>query len=71
LHYIVRQSPFNSAHLVDNDITMDFSQVTTPNDRVALIATQPLTDNESWQSMAPGQIMLFKEGRPLSARFCA
>jgi len=65
LHYIVRQSPFNSAHLIDDDITMDFSRVTTLNDRVAVIATQPLTDNENWQSMQNGQLILFCDGAPL------
>jgi predicted glutamine amidotransferase len=64
LHYLVRQSPFNTAHLVDNDITMDFSEVTTPNDRVAVIATQPLTDNEAWQAMLPGDLILFRNGIP-------
>jgi glutamine amidotransferase len=35
LHYIIRQAPFNKAHLVDDDVTVDFSAVTTPYDRVA------------------------------------
>lgn len=47
LHYIVRKSPFTVAHLSDQDVAVDFSEVTTPNDRVALIATEPLTDNET------------------------
>ena len=66
LHYIVRQSPFNTAHLVDEDSTIDFARVTTPDDRVAVIATQPLTDNEHWLPFEPGQLMLFRDGRPLA-----
>ena len=41
-------APFARAHLVDEDLAVDFSEVTTPNDRVAVIATMPLTDNEQW-----------------------
>jgi glutamine amidotransferase len=63
LAYIVRQAPFARAHLSDQDLTIDFSAVTTPDDRVALIATQPLTDNEAWQTMPPGSLWWFEEGR--------
>jgi len=65
LHYIIRQAPFNKAHLVDDDVTVDFSTVTTPYDRVAVVATQPLTDNESWTQLRPGQLLLFRDGAPL------
>jgi glutamine amidotransferase len=67
LHYIIRQAPFNKAHLVDDDVTVDFSTVTTPYDRVAVVATQPLTDNESWIQLQPGQLLLFRDGAPLQA----
>ena len=59
---IIRQAPFAQAHLNDQDVTIDFSEVTTPNDRVAVIATQPLTDNETWTTMAPGTLWWFEEG---------
>lgn len=62
LNYLIRHSPFNVAHLKDEDMTVDFSRVTTPNDRVAIIATVPLTDNEPWQAMAPGTLWMFHEG---------
>ena len=48
LHYTVREPPFTVAHLTDVDLTIDFAAVTTPDDRVAVIATCPLTDNEEW-----------------------
>ena len=44
------------AHLKDQDVTVDFRQVTTPDDRGAVIATQPLTDNETWPPIAPDSI---------------
>ena len=48
LCYIIRRAPFPKAHLVDKDIAVDFTPLTTENDVVAVIATQPLTDNEEW-----------------------
>ncbi|WP_019142222.1 class II glutamine amidotransferase [Noviherbaspirillum massiliense] len=64
LHYIVRQYPFATAKLADEDMRVDFSQVTTPNDRVAVIVTEPLTDNETWTRFAPGEMKVFVEGSP-------
>ena len=43
---------------------MDFASLTTPDDRVAVIATQPLTDDEEWTEMKPGELLLFSRGRP-------
>ena len=62
LNYIVRQAPFAQAHLTDQDVSIDFSEVTTDQDRVAVIATQPLTDNEEWTPMPPGTLWWFAEG---------
>ncbi len=62
LSYIVRRAPFTAAHLTDEDVMVDFSQVTTPNDRVAVIATRPLTGNENWASMQRGALWMFHDG---------
>jgi predicted glutamine amidotransferase len=64
LYYIVRQAPFTRAHLADTDMAVDFSLETTPNDRVAMIVTEPLTDNEQWIAMEAGQLLMFIEGQP-------
>lgn len=64
LTYLVRSAPFAEAHLVDEDYTVDFGELTTPRDRVAVIATVPLTDNEIWTPIAPGQLILFRDGMP-------
>lgn len=66
LHYIVRQAPFTCAHLIDEDVSVDFDQVTHPGDRAAIIATQPLTDNEQWVKCVPGEFLLFIEGQRCS-----
>jgi predicted glutamine amidotransferase len=64
LCYTQRRAPFGPVHLVDQDITVDFSPVTTANDKVAIIATAPLTDNESWTSVQKGELVLFLDGEP-------
>lgn len=68
LHYLVRQAPFARAHLNDQDVTVDFSALTHAHDRVAVIATQPLTDNEVWHAMPPGTLWCFEEGEVVLQR---
>ena len=65
LCYIVRQAPFAAAHLIDQDVTVDFNELTTPSDRVAVIATTPLTDNEVWTIIPEGKLLAFQDGLPL------
>jgi predicted glutamine amidotransferase len=62
LSYIVRQSPFAQANLKDDEVSVDFSAVTDHSDRVAIIATTPLTENENWKTMEPGTLWMFFEG---------
>lgn len=62
LSYIVREAPFPTARLKDQEMTVDFTAVTTSNDRVAIIATSPLTNNETWTTLTPGTLWMFKEG---------
>jgi predicted glutamine amidotransferase len=64
LCYVVRQYPFVTACLSDEDLSVDFSQVTTPRDRVAIIVTEPLTTNEQWIDFAPGELKVFVDGAP-------
>jgi predicted glutamine amidotransferase len=66
LSYVLRHAPFTTAHLKDQDIEVDFSQVTTPKDRIAIVATEPLTDNENWIPFCAGQLIAFQDGVPLS-----
>jgi len=62
LSYIVRRAPFTQAKLKDKDVQIDFGQVTTDKDQVAVIATYPLTNNETWTTMDRGTLCLFQEG---------
>jgi glutamine amidotransferase len=63
LHYIIRQAPFKKATLCDDDVCVDFAAVTTPNDRVAIVATRPLTRDETWTAGAPGTLWVFRAGK--------
>ncbi len=66
LHWLVRQHPFHRARLQDEDLTVNFAEHTTPNDRVAVVVTEPLTADEAWQAFAPGELKAFQDGRPLA-----
>jgi glutamine amidotransferase len=65
LHWLVRQHPFRSAQLADEDLSIDFAQHAQPSDRVAVVATEPLTRDEAWVPIAPGQLQLFVAGSPV------
>lgn len=69
LAWITRRAPFGQAHLKDADITIDFSAVTTEEDVVTVIATAPLTDNETWQPMTPGESQIFEFGESVRQSF--
>ena len=63
LCYLVRKAPFGDAVLADDDVRVDFSTVTTPRDRVAVICTAPLTTNETWTHGKPGELWVFDGGQ--------
>ncbi|MBC3869483.1 class II glutamine amidotransferase [Undibacterium oligocarboniphilum] len=67
LYYIVRQYPFTTASLADEQVTVDFSELTTPQDKVAVIVTEPLTSNEIWTPFVPGEFRVFVDGDVLTA----
>jgi glutamine amidotransferase len=62
LYWITRKAPFKKAHLVDEEISIDFKQVTTKKDVVTIIATQPLTKYEKWNKFSKDTFMIFKDG---------
>lgn len=62
LHWITRKAPFGQASLIDAEMTVDFQKETTDNDVVTVIATKPLTDDETWHKMKPSQWQLFRLG---------
>ena len=66
LHWLVRRHPFTQVSLRDDDLSVDFASVTTPNDRVAVIATDPLTAGEPWTAFSAGELRVFVDGEPLA-----
>jgi predicted glutamine amidotransferase len=62
LWHIIRKAPFGVASLADDDLRIDFSTVTTARDRVAIVATAPLTRNETWSQGRPGEMWVFDRG---------
>lgn len=62
LAWLTRRAPFGRAHLMDADLAVDFQEETTPDDIVTVVATRPLTTNEEWGVMRPGELAVLAEG---------
>ncbi len=62
LSWITRRAPFGTARLADTDVSIDFSSVTQEHDVVSIIATEPLTVDENWQHIQPGNYCVFFNG---------
>ncbi len=67
LHYVLRAYPFSVARLIDCDLSIDFRQHNHLDDRIAVIATAPLTSDEPWQAFAPGELRLFVAGQAVAS----
>jgi len=67
LHYVLRQHPFSEVQLKDEDLSVDLSQLNSPDDRQVIVVTEPLTANETWVPMQPGELQVFIDGQPLAA----
>jgi len=65
LTWLQRRHPFSGATLKDEDLSIDFAQLTTPDDRVVVVATEPLTQGEHWEPFEPGELRVFVDGAPL------
>lgn len=65
LAWITRKAPFGEASLTDCELTVDFYKETTPNDIVTVITTVPLTENEVWTKLVPGEMITFADGIPV------
>ena len=62
LFYLERCHPFAAAQLADEDLHVDFSTQTSPNDKVAVIVTAPLTSNETWTAFGQRELKVFVDG---------
>ncbi|MES2877655.1 MAG: class II glutamine amidotransferase [Pseudomonadota bacterium] len=71
LHYVLRQHPFTEVHLKDDDIKVDLASINSPQDRLAIVVTEPLTHNENWVPIAPGELQVFVDGEVLKECCCS
>lgn len=62
LCHITRRAPFGKATLIDEDWSVDFSTETTPDDVVSVVATRPLTRDENWTTVEPGDFLRLRAG---------
>jgi len=67
LHWITRRAPFGQASLIDTEVVVDFKTETTAQDIVTVIATQPLTDDETWHKLQPGEWRVFALGETIAS----
>lgn len=63
LWHIERKHPFAAATLSDQALSINFADYATPDDRVAVVVTAPLTTNEVWTPFTPGKLKLFVDGQ--------
>lgn len=70
LCYLVREHPFGEVQLKDEDLRMDLSQHNSPEDRQVIVVTEPLTTNEQWTAMQPGDLYAFVDGLPVGTPYC-
>lgn len=68
LFWLRRAHPFATAHLVDHDLSLDLSVANGPDDRMVLVATEPLTRNEPWTPFEAGELQVFVAGEPVWRR---
>lgn len=66
LWYLTRRAPFGRAQLIDEDLQVDFAAETTERDVVTILATRPLTDNETWTALPKGSTRIFRHGEVVS-----
>lgn len=58
-----RRHPFPQARLVDCDVSLNLSELNHVDDRMAIIATEPLTTDEDWTPFETGECKVFVDGQ--------
>ena len=68
LCYLTRRAPFGTATLVDEDWRVDFSEETTADAVVTVVATRPLTRDEAWIDLPAGRLFALRGGEIAEVR---
>ena len=63
LHWLQRQHPFPTAPPGRPRPDAGPVAANGPDDRMVLVATEPLTHNEPWIPFGPGELQVFADGR--------
>jgi glutamine amidotransferase len=71
LWWITRKAPFGEATLKDCDVTVDFHNETSVTDKVTVIATEPLTEQEQWNKIETGELVTFELAEIIHQKFTA
>jgi predicted glutamine amidotransferase len=62
LWHIVRRPPLGRATLVDRELSVDFARVMRGDGTLGVVATAPLTREETWVRSTPGTLLVFENG---------
>jgi predicted glutamine amidotransferase len=62
LFHIVRKPPLGQAMLVDAEVQVNFAEVMRGAGTLAVVATKPLTRDETWIRATPGTLWVFHDG---------
>jgi glutamine amidotransferase len=54
--------------LKDDDVRVNLAELNGPEDRLAIVVTEPLTTNETWIAFQPGEFKVFVDGIPIPDR---
>ncbi|THF65179.1 class II glutamine amidotransferase [Pseudothauera rhizosphaerae] len=65
LHTLQRRYPFARARRIDDGVTIDLGRHNHLDDRMVLAATAPLTEDEDWTALRPGELKYFRGGQDL------
>jgi glutamine amidotransferase len=62
LSYVSRQYFSASECLRSEELTIRLAEPRSESQRLALVATEPLTSNEEWVSLPAGEVVVFRKG---------
>ena len=66
LSYVVREAPFaRKILLLDNGLEVNLSEVKTPEEKVTMISSKPLTVGERWEKLMRGTLLVVQDGYPV------
>jgi glutamine amidotransferase len=67
LTHILRRPPLGRATLVDGELEVNFAEVLRGTGTLAVVATEPLTSDETWIESSPGTLLAFEDGEMVAS----